>query len=865
MPEFNLLERDDLLAALADHVDRARRGTGSLLLVAGEAGAGKTSVARALIDRLGRDALVMFGACDPLTTPRPLSPLLDFASDPDSGLGDLFVGDPDNIELFAAVLDRARQTIRPVVMVIEDIHWADQGTLDFLRFIGRRVEDSKAVVVCTYRDDEVGPEHPLRPVLGQLIPLSSTTRLPVPALSQGAVARLAKGSGMDAGELHRVTGGNAFFVTEVVSAGGRVPATVQDAVVARLARLEPGPRQVVEAVSIAPRSLGVEQAMHLVGGVAKHVDGALASGVLLGDARTLRFRHELARSAVEESLPPARRLSLHMRMLGILEEEQNPDLARLAHHAVRAGRTDLVVEYAPQAGDEAVRRGSRREAVAFYRAALDHADELGPDRTAELRVKLGAELRVLDAPDAAETELGLAIHYYRKSGDVESLADALGQLQGTLWNLRRFDEGWQAMDEAITQLRPRGPSEALGMTLYRIAHHHMLARHGQLAFTHIEEARQVAAEIDSDDLDWLVLMMTGCIHIVLGDSEKGLGLLQESVERAEALGDLRLLTMGLGMLGSGGGESRRYEAAISALERGVEQGLATDSDYSVAYNRSWLARIAFEQGRWDDAVTHADLVDRTTLQREGIAYITAMSALGRVRVRRGDPGALTLLEEMIEIGRRHELQHAWNAICGRAEYYWLSGEPERARDILEPAYRRALDTDSEWARGEIGFWMWRVGVIDGPPDGAVVPFALQMVGDWSAAAQAWRDIGCPYEEAMALADGPEDAQLEALSIFDSLGARPIAARIRAELREAGITGVPRGPIGSTRIHPYGLTTRQAEVLGLIVDGLSNEEIAEALFVSKKTVENHVSVIFSKLGVDSRAKAIVTAARDQPEN
>lgn len=853
-----LLERQGLLEVLGQRLADAREGKGSLVLVAGEAGAGKTSLVRAFADSLDDSTLIIHGACDPLSTPRPLSPLHDFAADPNSGLTGLTSGERPVIEMFGEVLDRLRNTIRPILVVIEDIHWADEGTLDFLRFIGRRIDDSKAVMLCTYRDDEVGPDHPLRPVLGQVIPLDSTHRAVVPPLSLTAVTELASDYTADPRELLRLTGGNAFFVTEILASGEGLPHTVQEAVLSRVAHLGENPRRVVEGVSVAPRSLAIEHAAVIVGGSLDDIDAALAAGVLIGDGHGLRFRHELARSAVEESLPPARRLSLHMRMLGILEEEQNPDLARLAHHAVHAGRSDLIVEYAPMAGDEAARRGARREAVAFYRAALDHVDELGPDRTAELRVKLGVELRVLDEPGAAEMELRLAVDHYRESGQVELLADALGQLQGALWNLRRFDEGWQAMEEAITLLRPQGPSEALGMTLYRIAHHHMLARHGQLAFMHIEEARQIADEIDSDELDWLVLMMTGCIHIVVGDAQRGMELLRESVERAEALDDPGLLAIGLGMLGSGGGEARRYEAAIPALERGVEQGLATDSDYSVAYNRSWLARISFEQGRWDDAVDYADLVDRTTLQREGVAYITAMSALGRARVRRGDPGGLALLEKMTELARDHELQHGWNAICGRAEYHWLAGDPESGLDELAPAFKRALETDSEWARGEIGFWMWRTGAIEAPPAGAAEPFALQMAGDWRAAAGSWSEIGCPYEQALALADGPENAKLEALAIFDSLGARPMGDRLRKQLRDSGLGSVPRGPTKKTLANPGGLTNRQLDVLRLIVNGLSNEQIAEDLYVSKKTVEHHVSAIYSKLGVDSRTKAVNAA-------
>ena len=177
----------------------------------------------------------------------------------------------------------------------------------------------------------------------------------------------------------RLTDGNAFFVTEVLASGGRLPATVQEAVLARVAQLTAAARRVVEGVSVAPRSLEVAHAAAIADASADDVDTALSAGVLVGEGHHLRFRHDLARAAIEEALPPARRLGLHLRMIDILEDSTTPDLARIAHHAIRAGRADLVVRHAPPAGDEAARAGARREAVAFYRAALAHSMEMPPD------------------------------------------------------------------------------------------------------------------------------------------------------------------------------------------------------------------------------------------------------------------------------------------------------------------------------------------------------------------------------------------------------------------------------------------------------------------------------------------------------
>ena len=853
-----LLEREDLVEGLAARLEDAGNGNGSMILVAGEAGAGKTSLVRAFLDSLDDSVLVIEGACDPLTTPRPLSPLYDFAADPDAGLDDLdFDGTP--FDTFEGVLDRLRNTIRPIVMVIEDIHWADEGTMDFLRFVGRRVADAKAMVICTYRDDEVGPGHPLRPVLGQVIPLFTTHRLKVPPLTIDAISTLAAGHDVDPRTLLDLTEGNAFYVTEVLAAGHIAPESVEEAVLARVARLEDSSRRVVEAVSIAPRALDVEHATALVGGTAGHVDAALAAGVLVGDGRMLRFRHELARSSVENSLPPARRLSLHMRMLALLDEESDTDLARMAHHAIRAGESDRIVEYAPQAARDASKRGAHREAISFFAAALTQLDQRDERAlAAELRLELASEYRIVDQTGKAVLYVEEAVAHYRESGSVGDLGRALIALSRTLWRLNDDRRGMGALSEALELPYDASHSAIEAEAYFFLAHLKMLARRGTEGWEALETARKTAGEDISIDLAWNIDMLEACLHIVLGDARRGVEGLTRSLTAAEELRDPGKTATALSMLGSGGGEARFYPEALAALDRSIEHGLAHDEDYSVAYSRSWLARIAHEQGMWDEAVRQAELVAATAHHKEGIAHVTAMSALGRVRVRRGDPGGLSLLQEVLETRQFQELQHIWNAICGRAEHYWLQGKPGAGLDELAPAYERALDTESEWARGEIGYWMWKSGAIESPPAGAAEPFALQMAGMWREAAAAWREIGCPYEVALSLSEGDEGAQKESLEIFDQLGARPMSSKVRDSLRDMGVDSIPRGPSKATRANPAGLTNRQVEVLRLMTDGMSNAEIADRLFISKKTVEHHVSAIYTKLGVDSRARAISEA-------
>jgi DNA-binding CsgD family transcriptional regulator/tetratricopeptide (TPR) repeat protein len=853
-----LLEREGLLESLGEGLQQASDGNGSMVLIAGEAGAGKTSLVRAFVDSLDNSVLVIEGACDPLTTPRPLSPLHDFAADPDSGLGDLTDGDRPAIDLFTEVLDHLRHSKRPVAMVIEDIHWADDATLDFLKYVGRRVSASKGMVICTYRDDEVGTDHPLRPVLGQLMSLEWIHRIVVPLLSVDAVSELARDRPFDPQDLMRLTDGNPFFVTEILASSGVLPESVQEAVLARVSRLAPTPRRVVEVVSAAPRSLHMEVASSIAEASLDDVDSALEAGVLVGDGPLLRFRHELARSAVEESLPPARRLGVHASMLRLLEAEGTNDLARLAHHARHAGDRERVIRYAPPAAREAAASGSHKQAVSFFEAALEYGDLIDDNERAAIRVELANELGTIDRRLEAMEQIDRAVEHYRSSGNEDALAATLIPHWRARWRFEDVNRFRRGLNEALSILEAKGPSTALASGYLASAYQYMLARKGVDAVSELAKAKKTAEGARSHELHWIIRMLEGTVHVVVGDNEAGLEMLDEVIRLAAAANNTDDEVLALMMRGSGGGEVRRYEVAIPALKRGVDHGLAVDQDYLAAYSRAWLARIAFEQGRWDEAVEYASLVDRATTNRKGIALLTAMSALGRVRVRRGDPGGLALLDEMVELARSHELQHGWNAICGRAEHFWLRGDPKPALVELAPAYERALDTDSEWARGEIGFWMWRTGAVDGPPERAAEPFALQMDGEWRAAADAWRDIGCPYEMAMALADGHEQAKLEALEILDSLGARPLADRIRSELRNLGVDSIPRGPTRQTLSNPAGLTARQLEVLRLLADGASNAKIAEQLYVSKKTVEHHVSAIYAKLGVGSRPEAMRAA-------
>ena len=304
---MQLLERESPLASLAEYADEARHGEGRLVLVAGEAGVGKST----LVEQLQRDmpdARWSWGACDGLFTPRPLGPLFDLAATLGGELLELCRTSATRDELFDAVLRQLSEPGMLNVVVIEDVHWADEATVDLLRFLGRRLRNASVLLVVTYRDESLTTTDPLRVALGELASHRSTRRIWLAPLSPDAVRVLASECGLDAGELHRLTAGNPFFVTEVVRAGmGAIPPSARDAVLARVVRLSGESRTVLDVAAL----IGARVEMRLLESVTSCspsvVDELMSSGLLVGDGTWLRFRHEIARLAVEEAIAAHRR------------------------------------------------------------------------------------------------------------------------------------------------------------------------------------------------------------------------------------------------------------------------------------------------------------------------------------------------------------------------------------------------------------------------------------------------------------------------------------------------------------------------------------------------------------------------------
>ena len=856
---MELLERTRLLDDLREALSAATRGAGRVIVLEGEAGVGKSSVLRALTARPPHGVRVLWGACDALATPRPLGPLADMAARGAGTTATRMAERASIHDVFDAFLVDLRT---PSVAVMEDLHWADEATLDLLRFVGRRIGDTPSLLLGSLRADEVDAAHPLSGVLGDLA-TSDLTRLAVEPLSVDAVSQMAAGHDVDPGELHRATGGNPFYVTEVLAApGASVPRTVRDAVLTRVGRLSAPARDLLEIASVEPG--GVERSLLRSLGVSdRAVDEAVRSSAMIDDGLVLRFRHELARRAVEAALPGDRGRELHGRLLASLGAKSGVDPARMAHHAVSIGDPDASLRWSRAAGDAALRAGAHREAAVHYSEAVTHTDALSTAEAAALFVAHAETLHALDQPGAAVDAWRRVVELHERAGDAVATWTARAHLARAVWTAGDSRQRHEMITEAMAALDPLADeradgriAEAFGIAAYLA----MLARSSEEAVAWARRSIELADASGDRSALPIAYNALGAARICGFDDVEGVKDLLRSVQLGEELGSRRSVAGGYSVAGSGLGEIRQYEMAIEQLDTAVAYASAHDMDFQRHYSLAWLSRIRFEQGRWDEA----DALAKQALGDDESSPISPMVALivrGRVRARRGLPEARPPLDEAWAIAQRTgDLQRTWPAICGLAEAAWLE-EWNGAEvlpvvasliEVLGDARRRRLP----WAIGELAFWLDRLG--HGPVDGtgASAPFAATLAGDHRDAAARWDATGCPYEAAWALADVDEEpAMREALDRLMRLGAGPLATRVRRRLHALGARNVPAGPRATTASAPSGLTPRETEVLELLRAGLTDREIADRLVVSPRTVSHHVSSILAKLGVRRRTEAV----------
>jgi ATP/maltotriose-dependent transcriptional regulator MalT len=857
---LELLERSEHLRVLGDLAASVLRdGQGRLVLLRGEAGVGKTAVVRRFCEQQRPATRILWGGCEALFTPRALGPFVDVAQATGGELEDLVERGGRQHEVLSALSSEVAE-VSPTVLVLEDLHWADEATLDVLRLLGRRLHGFRALVVATYRDDELDTTHPLRVVLGELATARGVERVDLARLSSGSVAALAEPHGVDAEELYLRTGGNPFFVSEVLAMGtNEIPATVRDAVLARAARLSTEGRMLLEALSVVSPAAQMGLLEAIAGDAMVALRECIGAGVVISAGRGVAFRHELARLVLEESMVPDRRVALHARALRAMAD--SPDRARLAHHAEAAGDAGAVLRRAPDAARRASALGAHRESAELYARALRFSGMLTPEGQAELLERRAYECMLTDQIDEAVDALGDALTLRRGLGDPRAEAQVFQLLSDVLWCPGRVAEAARAARQAVAGLEDGEPSRELAMAYSRVASLCMDAEDVEDAVAWGTRALDLARALEQPEIGIYALNTIGTARFVNGATE-GREQLEQSLTLATNAGlddDVARAAMHLVW---GARRHRAYALAYDYLEPALQYTSERGLEMRRAYLLGYRAQIELDLGRWSEAVETAALI-LSEPRRSRVPRIVALTVVARVRARRGDPDVWAPLAEALSLADRgEELQASEPVAVARAEASWLEGDRGEVERATAATLALARLRRSRWVVAELASWRRRAGIDDQLRERETAgPYALEIAGDRSRAPAQWRELGCPYESALALADADdEDSLRRALSELQALGAVPAAAIVARRLRERGARGLPRGPRPQTRANSAGLTARELEVLALLVEGLRNAEIAQRLVVSAKTVDHHVSAILRKLDVPTRIAAAAEAGR-----
>jgi ATP/maltotriose-dependent transcriptional regulator MalT len=843
---MDLLERDGPLAALIEARDRAAEGRASVVVVSGEPGIGKTALMTNFVDALDDDARVLWGTCDDLSIPRPLGPIRDLEGAVSARLAGAAITPEDSHLVPDLLLEELGVKPSPTVLVLEDLHWADEATIDVITVVGRRISRVPAIMVLTFRGGELDPDHPLHAAL-EAMRAAISLYLQLAPLSPEAVRAIA---GDDAAHVYEATGGNPFFVTELLAAlPDDMPPSITNAVLGRVSRLGDRSQRLMELVSVVPTRIPTTLLDAVMPSWPVAAEEPERRQLLTVHRHHVRFRHELARSATRMGLPEARRRQLHAQILRVLLE-MDADPAEIVYHAEQAGDTDVVAGLALIAARRAAAVESNREAFAHYRRASEFANRLSLADQAALFEELAGSAYTVGRLSDALPAIERAIAAYGELGDIMGVGRCTRLLARFHWYAGNGPAAREANERAISLLLPLGDTVELARAYSGLSQLAMLEGNVDETETWGERALALADRLGDQGVKAHALVNIGAIR--MQQDVEALEELLEAHALADEIGDRHEATRALLSIGYSAMAWVRPDIAWKYTKWAIEYAEEYQVDTLLLYARHISAWLHLEEGAWAEAER---IVGRGPDSGPNVAQLLARTVLTSLAVRRGDPNAPERIEGLVEqAGLTGELERIGPALQAETEWSLTTGAPFPIARFEEAQRLLSKSAEPGWTGSSVAAWAAVAGVhliFDG---NAPEPHRAMIEGDWCRAADLFGDVGWEYNRALMLSLlDTHEALGEAIDIARRLGAGPLEDRVGRRMRELGMP-VPRRPLESTLANPAKLTARQAEVLALLAEGLSNAELAERLFVSPRTAEHHVEAILTKLGVSSRREA-----------
>ncbi len=847
------------MALLRQYAAEAAAGNGRLVFVGGEMGIGKTTLVERFRETVPHANQIPTVSCDGLHVHGPLGPLRDVAHALGPGVEHLLVNRAPREEVFRAVITTLEQAPGFSVLVGEDVHWGDDASLDLLYYLGRRIAKTRTLFLATYRDDEIPAAHPLRRVLGDLATAPGVRRVLLPPLSEAAVATLAAGTAIDPVELREYTAGNPFMVREILDAGTTTPVVIQDAILARTSRLSAEARSMLEAAA----TIGVTVDLDLLRSVHGRplddtVEECLAVGLFRSTGKDIEFRHVAVRDAIASTITPVQHLALHRRVYAAIEADPRFDRDHALHafHAEEAANGTAALTHAVAAAREAERYESHREAVAQYLRALRHCPRQPPARRADLLQHCAYESYLSGDMDQAVRLQEELIRIKQTTGDRLGYGDAMREISRYYWSRGMTSQAMDNSKKALEVLREFPESREFARACSAYSQLCMLGHNRPEAIEWGTRAMSLATDLgDTATLVHAMINVGSATSMYEGESGTSLLLAARDLAEANHLTDDAARAMiNLSW-------DACWEGDVNAAERYLAQGIAYTDVHDLTQMHHYLlalrAQLLVSVGKWDDASRVAQHVLDHQVAIP-VAMIVALVARGLSRIRRGDFGGDELDQALERATPTLEFQRLGPVRAARAELAWLENDPKRMANEVNAVLALALERPHPWITGALAMWLWRSGAGWPDIDDALIaePYRQLRAGRWRDAAESWRARGNSLEEARALSCSTEEFDLRAaLAILDRIGAQPDAQRTSRRLRELGFRGIPRGPHAATRATFGKLTAREVDVLAQMASGATNADIAQRLYLSKRTVEHHVSSILAKLNVTTRGEAV----------